>query len=231
MPEVTGVVNDPIRGKSYLVKISGSDAAEVFAFNLRHNFNRSDYVQLKSVPTIVTTSGEDDIIDAKKGHYILSDIEIQNSMCDEGNYTCPKSGAKFVKQATLFPYDTMTMIVTGYLKNGEMLMAPLHPKRTKHRTLIYPISLIEVGAITDLETPVSLAIAKKKLFDSRASARDSPSTSSHFLPIADDEVDHDMDTQAEPDENADNTAASVASTASLGSEIITGTRTRTRLTS
>ena len=217
MPEVTGFVNDPIRRKSYIVKMAGSDAAEVFVFNMRRKYDRSDVLQIPSVPTIVTSTDAEDIVDAKKGHYILADIEMQDTLCDDGEYLCPIIGERFTKQATIFPYDTMTMIITGYLRNGEMLLAPIHPKRKFHRTLIYPISLIEIGSITDLDTPVSLAICKKKLFEARALEKDDvpehiniePSTS-HFQPIQDDNT-------------ADDTMASAASTASMDSTYISGT--------
>ena len=220
MPEVTGVVNDPIRKKSYLVKIAGSEAAKVFAFNMRQKYVRGGVLQLKSVPTIVTSSDAEDIVDAKKGHYILADIEVQDHLCDKGEYRCPILNERFTKQATLFPYDSMTMLVTGYLRNGEMLMSPLHPRRKHHKTLIYPINLIEVGDITDLETPVSLAIYKKQLYDSRSSDQEEPEhiniepSTSTFQPILD---------QSGPDDQADATGASAASTASLDSTIISGT--------
>ena len=129
MPEVTGVVNDPIRKKSYIVKIAGSDAAEIFVFNMRKHFKRGDVLQLKSIPTLVTSSDTEDIVDASKAHYILADLEIEDALCKDGKHFCPIINERFTKQATLFPYDTMTMIPTHYLKNGEILLSPVHPRR------------------------------------------------------------------------------------------------------
>ena len=219
MPEVTGLVNDPVRGKSYMVRIAGSDAAEVFAFNLRVDYDE-EAIKLESIPTVVTTSGEGDMVDASKAKYILADIVLQDIPCKDGKHLCRRTNIHFVKQATIQPYDNMTMIATSYLTTGEIVMAPLHPGPAASKKLIYPINLIEINSIMDLETPIGLAIAKKKMFDARASVQSGApqaSTSSHFQPIQTSDMD------IEEIELGDNTGISSDSAKSTASSILAGT--------
>ena len=220
MPEVTGIVNDPIRRKSYILKMAGSDAAEVFVFNMRKHFLKDDVLQLKSIPTLVTSSDTEDVIDATKAHYILADLEIEDVLCKDGKYLCPVTKENFTKQATLYPYDMMTMIPTHYLRNGEILLSPVHPRRMFRRNLVYPVNLIEIGDVTELETPVTLAIYKKGLFEARGRAPSPPEhidiepSSSHFQPIQD---------QGQEESASDTTTMSAESTSSLDSTYISGT--------
>merc|ERR1711940_421620 len=124
--------------------MAGSDAAEVFAFNLRIDFDE-DAIKLESVPTVVTTSGEGDMVDASKAKYILADIVLQDIPCKDGKHLCRRTNQHFVKQATIQPYDNMTMIATSYLTTGEIMMTPLHPGPATNKKLIYPIKLIEIN--------------------------------------------------------------------------------------
>ena len=96
MPEVTGIVNDPIRERSYMVKVTGSNAAEIFVFNMRKKYNKSDILRLMSIPTIVTD-------EAKKGHYILADIKMQDVLCEDGNYLFSSHQRKVLQASNLVP--------------------------------------------------------------------------------------------------------------------------------
>lgn len=212
MPFVTGNVNDGVRKKSYLVHIFGPDATEVFFFNNRSTYNSMDPgLKLESVPTIMMTSNTGNMEDAKKGKYIYSDINIHDVPCDDGDYKCPITGVTFAKQAILIPYDNHTQTVNNVLRNGELLMTPIHPKSKKTSAFQYPINLIEVGSVLDLETPVGLANLRTRMFNARASVQAAGQDEAHFRPITGDSPEQGQH---------DDSATSATSTAST---IITGT--------
>ena len=122
MPEVTGTVSDPARNVSYILRLEGPPATEVFAFNMRQTYNAKEGLHLTEVPTLYCPSVTGNTDDARKGRYIYSDLFIQDSLCRDGDRLCPETDVNFVKQALLKPFTDKTMVVKSYLTNGEMLM-------------------------------------------------------------------------------------------------------------
>ena len=223
MPEIAGTVSDPARMKCYFLKMAGSDATEVFVFNRRTQYEPEGKV-IKSIPIVIADSTTGKLEDAKKGHYISADITLMDVPCDNGDYYCPINNIHFAKQALMKPYDTKTAFVKNYLNNGEMLMAPVHPRPPASPDLEYPINLIEIGDITDLVTPVNLALLRTRLFNARAQIQVQRRDDSHFQPINTEEeiVIDPSDSNISPSRQelsagADDSASSAAST------IITGT--------
>ena len=164
MPEVTGTVTDSVRNTSYIVKLAGPPATEVFAFNMRQIYNSKEGLHLTEVPTLLCPSISGDTDDAKKGKYILADLFLQDSRCKDGDRLCPETDISFVKQALLQPFPSRTMIAKAYLTNGELMMEPANQGQivSKKEELKYPISLIEIGEIDDLETPIGLTLMREK---------------------------------------------------------------------
>ena len=210
MPEVTGTVSDKARQVSYIVKIAGSDAAEVFAFNARNTFQANDRLLLSSIPTLLCPTYTGNTDESNRGHYVLSDIILEDIKTSSGSKTCPISGVKFDKQAVMKPYDDMRMIPDQYLVTGELTMTPFHPGARKYTNLTYLISLIEVGNPDHLETPIRLAEMKRRLFNARAGVmtnQPGPSNIS-FRPIEDDSATED--------------SSGVSETSSRASDILAG---------
>ena len=211
MPEVTGTVSDKARQVSYIVKLAGSDATEVFAFNARNTFQMNDRLLLSSVPTLFCPTPTGNTDEASRAHYILSDIILEDIKTNSGDKTCPISGVRFHKQAVMKPYDDMKMIPDQYLITGEATMIPFHPGARKFTNLTYLISLIEIGNPEHLETPIKLAEMKRRLFNARAGVmlgQPGPSNIS-FRPIEEDSPAED--------------SSGISDTSSRASDILAGT--------
>ena len=165
MPEVTGTVGDPVRKTSFILKMEGPPATEVFAFNLRDVYNSKEILHLRDVPTLYCPTHTGNTDESRKGRYIMSDVFLQDSICRDGDRLCPITDVNFVKQATLKPFIGRTMTVASYLPNGEMIMEPVNKdaRLMPNEDLEYPINLIEVGEVDDLDTPMGLTLKREKL--------------------------------------------------------------------
>ena len=163
MPEVTGTITDPQRDKWYILKAAGSPATEIFAFYARREYNATDILQLTLLPTQTGSSGTGSSDDAHVGVYITANVTLQDVLCENGNLSCPRTGKTFAKQATLEPHDNNVMVVTNFLRNGEILMQPEvddHPPSEKFTYLFSPIL---IGKIDHLDTSMGLAMLKTRL--------------------------------------------------------------------
>ena len=212
MPEVTGTISDPIRQMSYILKMAGSPAAEVFAFHAKQRYDSVDVLDLGMLPTLKCPTNTGSTDDSKKGKYVTSNLKLWHVLMKDGVRICPKSKVKFNIQATLEINDANEMEVTGYLRNGEMLMRRKDPQNDVKDTFIYNFSPILVGEVDDLATPLGLALLKERLKDAGVVVDGYPeverrSPTITFEPASDDSAQ----------------ASSLDSTSSLASSILAGT--------
>ena len=165
MPEVMATISDNHRLVYYILKVAGSPAVEIFNFYSRTEYNARDILVLNMLPVITgpTVTGSSD--EAGDGVYISGDVKLQDVLCDSGNLTCGRTGKRYIKQATLEPHDDNTMVVTYYLRNGEILMHPASNDQPPSEKLIYPFSPILIGRVDHLNTPLGLAVLKDRLND------------------------------------------------------------------
>ena len=163
MPEVTGTVSDPVRRISYILKAAGSPAAEIFAFFAKTKYDSMDILDLSMLPTLRCPSRTGNTDDSRSGAYITASLKMKHVQTKDGDRTCPRTKVKFTIQATLEPNDATEWTVTGYLKNGEMLMRPTIPGGAGKDIYVYPFSPILIGEVDDLATPLGLAMLKDSL--------------------------------------------------------------------
>ena len=212
MPEVTGTISDPARMMSYILKAAGSPAAEVFAFYSKKRYDSVDVLDLGMLPTLRCPTDTGNTDESKEGKYVTSSLKLWHVMMKTGDRTCPKSKVRFNIQATLEINDANEMEVTGYLRNGEMLMQRKDPGNDVVDSYVYNFSPVLIGDIEDLATPLGLALLKERLKDVGVvvdgyteAERVSPTIT--FEPASDDSAQ----------------ASSLDSTSSLASSILAGT--------
>ena len=163
MPEVMATITDPHRLKYYILKMAGPPAARVFTFCSSTEYHPTDFIHLGNLPVIMGRSGTGSSDQANAGVYITSNITIQDVLCPNGDLSCSKTGQTFVRQAVLEPHDNNIMIVTTYLRNGELLMHPAYQDQPPSEKYVYPFSPILIGQGDHLGTELGLSALKDKL--------------------------------------------------------------------
>ena len=122
-----------------------------------------DILDLGMLPTLKCPTRTGNTDESREAVYIMSSLKIKHIQTRDGDRTCPRTRVRFMVQATLEPNDAAEWNVTGYLKNGEMLMKPLIPGDDRKDVYIYPFSPILIGEADDLATPLGLAMLKDSL--------------------------------------------------------------------
>ena len=212
MPEVTGTVSYSIRKISYILKAAGSPAAEVFAFFAKKKYDSMDILDLGMLPTLRCPSHTGNTDESREAIYVMASLKIKHIQTKDGDKTCPRTKVRFAVQATLEPNDAGEWGVTGYLKNGKMLMRPLIPGDDRKDIYIYPFSPILIGEADDLATPLGLAMLKDSLRHVGFLTNKQPPATEVVPPIS-----------FEPGSDDSAHTSSLDSTSSPASSIIAGT--------